>query len=124
MSRTIHPTPSRSFDTRCHERRSSRRPGANKSDSKGKAHDSSSALSFDEDLKAKLAAHNRGVTKGRHTYEPSKGRVKDWKKVNNDDDVPPARFGCVYVCVCVSSFFIVVVVFFSPCKDFFFLCLW
>lgn len=43
--------------------------------------DDSVALSFDEDLKAKLAAHNRGVTKGRHTYEPSKGRVKDWKKV-------------------------------------------
>ncbi|CAB1103329.1 unnamed protein product [Ectocarpus sp. CCAP 1310/34] len=42
--------------------------------------DDSAALSFDEDLKAKLAAHNRGVTKGRHTYEPSKGRVKDWKK--------------------------------------------
>lgn len=53
-----------------------RRPsGKNKTDK------DSAALSFDEDLKAKLAAHNRGVTKGRHTYEPSKGRVKDWKKV-------------------------------------------
>ncbi|CAM9708180.1 unnamed protein product [Ectocarpus sp. 8 AP-2014] len=56
--------------------RTKRRPsGKNKTDK-----DDSAALSFDEDLKAKLAAHNRGVTKGRHTYEPSKGRVKDWKK--------------------------------------------
>ncbi|CAM9486070.1 unnamed protein product [Ectocarpus sp. 12 AP-2014] len=56
--------------------RTKRRPsGRNKTDK-----DDSAALSFDEDLKAKLAAHNRGVTKGRHTYEPSKGRVKDWKK--------------------------------------------
>ncbi|CAM9182139.1 unnamed protein product [Ectocarpus fasciculatus] len=56
--------------------RTKRRPsGKTKSDK-----DDSAALSFDEDLKAKLAAHNRGVTKGRHTYEPSKGRVKDWKK--------------------------------------------
>ncbi|CAM9874770.1 unnamed protein product [Pylaiella littoralis] len=42
--------------------------------------DDSAGLSFDDDIKAKLAEHNRGVTKGRHTYEPSKGRVKDWKK--------------------------------------------
>ncbi|CAM9637130.1 unnamed protein product [Ectocarpus sp. 6 AP-2014] len=56
--------------------RTKRRPsGKSKTDK-----DDSAALSFDEDLKAKLAAHNRGVTKGRHTYEPSKGRVKDWKK--------------------------------------------
>eukprot|EP00903_Cladosiphon_okamuranus_P005764 g5715.t1 len=60
-----------------------RRPGARKVTSKAdkdKDKDDSPALSFDDDLKAKLAEHNRGVTKGRHTYEPSKGRVKDWKK--------------------------------------------
>lgn len=61
-----------------------RRPGARKAASKtgkNKDRDDSAALSFDDDLKAKLAEHNRGVTKGRHTYEPSKGRVKDWRKV-------------------------------------------
>lgn len=61
-----------------------RRPGPRKAKATSKTaqdKDDSAALSFNDDLKAKLAEHNRGLMKGRCTYEPSKGRVKDWKKV-------------------------------------------
>lgn len=43
----------------------------------------SSALSFDDELKAKLEAHNKVLKKGKHTYEPA-ASVKDCRMVSQN----------------------------------------